>query len=170
MAQSDFSQLEKQIQLHLQKSAEKAFIVVEKKALDLLQQHIDDDVYNFDPEPNKFYKPTYEFKNAFVWGDMDSSIKEIKAKLFYNYNSMRPPTLNDSNNGYTHGNARIGDDRRKDLAYWLNADGAESENTFRQKKRNAYWDNFEKELDEKIYGWFDKEFAKYGITGYKITK
>ena len=137
--------------------------LVSDAILTVLQRHIDDETY--DPLPNADYyngsgTPTFQFKHAFEFTEVQTRMSEVISELFYNWQSMSydPDT-------FLHGSSWNGDMRER-LADILNIDGSTG---FSNKIRGPYWDNFIIELFdnggfEKLFNvYMSEEFGKIGI-------
>ena len=135
--------------------------------LTVLQRHIDDETY--DPLPNADYyngsgTPTFQFKHAFEFTEVQTQMNEVVSELFYNWQNMSydPDT-------FLHGSSWNGDMRER-LADILNTNGSTG---FSNKVREPYWDNFITELFDN--GGLEKLFDVYmrqefNILGIKIIK
>jgi len=136
----------------------------------ILQEHINDDTY--DPLPNAVYyidssqkgMPTFQFRKAFEFTDIQKRMNEVVSELFYNWQNMDYDSYT-----YLHGSPYNGDMREK-LADILNTDGSTG---FSNKIRKPYWDNFLNEMFDR--GGLEKLFDVYirqefGKVGVMITK
>jgi len=139
---------------------------VSNKVLELLQNRIREDVYEFGGYPNKFYLmgtglASGEFLRAWKWEGVKKQITSIVNKLWYDYLSMEYDPLN-----YKHGSF-YGGDRREELAEDLNVYGVALNSDFpiNGKERRPFWNNFlwglfEENQLEKL---FIEEFSNFGI-------
>lgn len=144
-----------------------------ERAKKLLQQHINADTYGIGrnnmgkPSINDYYLdgtgiPSYEFR------DLAWDIKQVKhmvdtaiSSIFYNGDNLSHPSQTFP---YLHGNYNKDIDRTDSLASILNVSGVAGDADFiTHKKREPFWDNFEKEFGEKIGGWLYTEFNNRGI-------
>ena len=135
-----------------------------QKIYECLYQHILDDVYYSGGE-NFWYnngtkEPTWEFLNSFEFEGIKKNINEVTNTLFYNWMSMSSPN---QSNPYVHGNYNEGIDRRESLAEILNVYGESPSGTFdlRNKKRNAFWDEALKEVNQNFDKWANEACNKY---------
>jgi len=136
---------------------------VSKGVLSTLQEHIWEDTYG--KLPNAWYYdysgiPTFQFKNAFQFTEVEQKINEIVSELFYNWQSMDYDLEK-----FLHGSPETGDMREK-LADILNVSGISG---FSNKNREPYWDNFIGDMFdrgglEKLFDvYMKREFGKHGI-------
>lgn len=128
-----------------------------------VKAHIWNDVYLYAYYPNKNYEngTTYaslQFLEAFVFEDIKVLAKEISTEMVYDWMSMRSPS---EAYPYTHGNYYIKADRREELASLLNVKGTDSGNDWGGKKRNAFWDEAIKEINQKFDKWAKEACEKY---------
>jgi hypothetical protein len=145
---------QKEFDILLQKALEKVIIELCDKTLKCLRQHIMDDVYNADSEPNTWYVPTFEFLDSFKFEGMKSGSKEVSNNLIYDWASM---SLGD----WIHGNQDGSIDRRESLASILNVSGKNGDYDFRGKERNMFWDNALKEINQNFNKWTKDACNKY---------
>lgn len=155
---------QKQFDAVLKAQLSKCVDYLSQKIYDCLYKHIMDDVYNFDG-PNSWYnngtqQPTWEFLNAFNWEGIKEKTNEVSNLLFYNWISMSAPS---GENPYVHGNYEDRIDRRQELAEILNVKGSSPAGSFdlRDKKRNAFWDETIKEVNENFDKWSKEACEKY---------
>lgn len=143
--------------------ASKVIEKVSKDMLFILKEYINDETY--DPLPNAYYyngsgKPTFQFREAFEFTQIENKIKQVVTELFYNWQEMSydPDT-------FLHGSPWNGD-MRQQLADILNVDGSTG---FSTKIRKPYWDDYIKEMFDQngLTKLFDvymrQEFGKQGI-------
>lgn len=146
---------------------------ISERAMKLLIQHINTDTYGINkteegkPTINDYYlngtgTPSYEFRDI-AWDKkvLKQGMIDYIGSIIYDGDRMTAPS---QSSPYLHGNFNKGEDRRSALADYLNVNGIDIDNDFGGKKRRAFWDNFEKELEEKIGNWFYTEFNNRGIT------
>ena len=131
------------------------------KILKCVQDHIQKDTYG--KLPNKEYNngtgmPTFEFKNAFRFEGIKSSVNDISNRLFYDWSTMHAPS---QSNKYLHGNFDEGVDRRSILAELLNVDGIDGGNDWGGKERKAFWDNALEEIEQNFDSWAKEAYNKY---------
>lgn len=143
-------QFDDAIQIALKKIVEE----ICEKVLSCLRKHIKDDVYDFDPIPNTWYQPTFEFLDAFKFEGIQSKSGEVSNNLFYDWASM-------SVGNWIHGNESGSIDRRESLASILNVSGTNGEYDFRGKERNKFWDNAINEIDRFFDKWAKDACSKY---------
>lgn len=141
---------------------------VSQRAKKLLQERINQDTYGINktqtgnPKINKYYLsgtgvPSYEFRDK-AW---DMRLEKDLFCLFYDALKMSAPS---SVFPFLHGNNDIGEDRRNELAEILNVSGiAENGDFYTDKKREPFWDNFMKELKDKLGSWLYTEFNNRGL-------
>lgn len=143
--------------------------IVRKVILDMLYKLQEDiDEYTYGQLPNQqYYKyggnpgyPTFQFKEAFTFSNIEQKLNNFVSELYYNWQSM-------DYDGATglHGNLYDGD-LREQLADILNTDYDIN------KPRQPYWDIFITDMfDGGIEKLFDKytksEFGKVGISVVK---
>ena len=133
-----------------------------ERAKKLLQQHINADTYGIGKNNMGTGTPSYEFR------DLAWDIKQVKhmvdtaiSSIFYNGDNLSHPSQTFP---YLHGNYNKDIDRTDSLASILNVSGVAGDADFiTHKKREPFWDNFEKEFGEKIGGWLYTEFNNRGI-------
>jgi hypothetical protein len=141
--------------------------IVKKVILDMLYKLQDDiDEYTYGQLPNIDYYngsgyPTYQFKDAFIFNDVEQKLNNFVSELYYNWQSMDYDA-----NTYLHGNPYDGD-LRQQLADILNTDSDIN------KPRKPYWDIFITDMFDK--GGIEKLFDKYtksefGNLGILVTK
>lgn len=140
---------------------------ISKRAQELLKRHINADTYGIGrtetgkPSINEYYlngtgTPSYEFRDK-AW---ETEVNNELFKLFYNSDLLSAPS---ESSPYLHGNYRKNEDRRKELANYLNVKGVDTNNDFGGKKREPFWDNFVQELKQRLGKWLYTEFNKRGI-------
>lgn len=132
---------------------------VTNRAYDLLIKHINSDVYN--TGINKQYEPSYQFRDkAWVKDHVVQALNKYVSSIVYTPENMDAPSQsNPWRHGYYSTEGTV--DNRERLAEILNVVGEDE--GFGHKRRNAFWDNFIKELNEKIGGWFYTEYNNKGI-------
>lgn len=145
-----------------------------ERAKKLLQQHINADTYRIGknnmgkPKINDYYldgsgTPSYEFRDV-AWDtkQVKHMVDTVIASIFYDGDKLSHPT---ENSPYLHGNYHKDIDRTDSLASILNVSGIAGDADFTtNKKREPFWDNFEKEFGEKIGEWLYTEFNNRGIS------
>jgi len=141
--------------------------IVRKVILDMLYKLQDDiDEYTYGQLPNIDYYngsgyPTYQFKEAFTFSNIEQKLNNFMSELYYNWQSM-------DYDGATglHGNPYDGD-LRQQLADILNTDYDIN------KPRQPYWDIFINDMFdgggiEKLFDKYTREeFGKMGMTVIK---
>lgn len=152
---------QKQFDEVIKKAISNCVSYISDKILECVQDHIQKDTYG--ELPNKVYNngtgnPTFEFKNAFKFEGIKSSVNEISNKLFYDWSTMHAPS---QSNEYLHGNFNKGEDRRSILAELLNVNGIDGENDWGGKERSAFWDNAIGEIEQKFDLWAREAYNKY---------
>lgn len=145
---------QKQLDLELKNAAEKIILELCEKILECVQTHIKNDVYNYDPNKNTWYTPTFEFLDAFKFEGITSQNGEVSNNLFYDWVSM-------SVENWIHGNQTGSIDRRKDLAEILNVLGKNGNYDFRGKERNMFWNNAIEEINRNFDKWAKQACDKY---------
>lgn len=120
------------------------------------------------------YQRTGDFYTAFKLSDLEMLVDEYVIGIIYDWNSMEPPSYGDSNNGYTHGNYEMYEDRRADLYWILNGKDTNDVNSdFPNKfgghgaigptRGHNYWDDFMNEMSIYFKEWAEEECKKEGF-------
>lgn len=156
---------------------EKSLKEVNRKAKELLIQHINTDTYGLGksamsskPAINKVYLdgtgvPSYEFRDK-AWDEIfERALNEYSFRIFYKASNLSPPS---KAHPYLHGNASGYNniDRRNELAELLNISGVDTSGDWgwkNEKKRDPFWDNFIKDLREKLGKWLYDECKSRGL-------
>lgn len=146
------------LQRGLSNIAENVITSVSNDLLVKLKESIMQNVYLYDPRPNRVYyngtgRPTYQFFNAFQLKAIQTTLTDVTRELFYNWQSMSVDTAT-----FLHGNPREGDLRER-LAELLDVQGFD-EGFFGGKLRNEFWTNFINEFFADTHE-LDFLFAKY---------
>lgn len=134
--------------------------LVTDRAYNLLIDHINKEVYG--TGVNIMYEPTYEFRDK-AWvkniqAVAGAYVKKYIGAIEYTPSMMQEPT---SAYPYRHGYYEYNIDNRDVLADLLNVEGVAK--GMGNKQRHLFWDNYEKELSQKVGQWLYTEFNKKGI-------
>lgn len=158
----------------MQNIMERVIKRVSADVLEIVKMYIDSNVYEAaqDVSPRKWYvdktaKPTYEFRNAFHFGEIEKGINSLVTSLFYDWETMSVGTTNlessDNKSGdYIH---TQGGDFRRQMAEAFNVDGF-VDGDFGSRKREPYWDNIIMDLFES--GTLKKLFDTYIIEEFRV--
>ena len=118
--------------------------------------------------PNTVYENPLgqEFKEAWVWGQIKISAREVSKEMFYDWKNMDSVPDKWGSTGI-HGSTVPGwsSDERSFLAEVLNKSGPSSSLWLSVSRTQAYWTTFIQDYVDggKLKQLFDKTFSKYGI-------
>lgn len=141
---------------------------IEKKLHENIQQY----TYDYDPEPNQWYRRTGEFLESFYRTLAQKTARNIIGTVIHDPMKMSAPIgtgidSDISQESYQHGNFFKGYDRRKILADLLDVDGINSGADFRGKERKPFFTLTIKWLDDNWFYLIDSSFKKFGITNWE---
>lgn len=144
-----------------------AINIVCNKIENKLKKNIIDYTYNYDNQPNTWYKPTYEFYNSFYMAKAKKNMRgAITAWIVHDYTRMSAPKYSSSPNSqlpYQHGNYNEGIDRRKQLAAILNVDGENGSYDFRGKQREPFFDLTIQWIEDNWFDLINNAFKQVGL-------
>lgn len=158
----------------LENKMERAINIICEKIEKVLKQNILDYTYNYDPQPNTWYQPTYEFYNSFY---MENAKKEldgiIRGWVVHDYMVMSAPKYSSSKSSqepYQHGNFNEGIDRRKQLASILNVAGENGGYDFRGKQRQPFFDLTIQWIEDNWFYLVDNAFSQVGLKSIHLKR
>lgn len=153
---------------------ELAINIICKNIEKVLKQNILDYTYNYDPEPNSWYRPTYEFYDSFY---MEKAKKElngiIRGWVIHDYMVMSAPkysSLKSSQEPYQHGNFNEGIDRRKQLAAILNVSGENMDYDFKGKQRQPFFDLTIQWIEDNWFYLINNAFSQVGLKSIHLKR
>ena len=151
-----------------------------------LRHNIDIYTYQFDYFPNEMYLaaetevqvfddstmtftygggngsslPSFEFRDSFYKTKAEQVANNITGWVVHDAMSMSPPS---ARYPYLHGNFKIGEDRRRQLASLLNVSGKDKGNDFGGKKRQPFFDITIKWIEDNFKSLVKEAFSKVGL-------
>lgn len=158
----------------LENKMERAINIICEKIEKVLKQNILDYTYNYDPQPNTWYQPTYEFYESFYTQKAKKKLDGmIKGWIIHDYTIMSAPKYSSSKSSqlpYQHGNFNEGIDRRKQLAAILNVSGENSDYDFRGKQRQPFFDLTIQWIEENWFYLLNNAFNQVGLKTFHIKR
>lgn len=147
---------QKQFDIELNRILEESIHAVTERALFVIHRSIEENVYNYDPNPASVYKRTNQFLDSFG-GTLE---KVIKNKI-YTYINQDLDVMKYESPNSEHSLPYYSDEDKAKLASELNVDGIAFD-----RERRAYWDIAISEINSQFNLWIRDEFKKRGV---KIT-
>ena len=158
----------------LENKMEGAINIICNRIEQVLKDNIIKYTYNYDPYPNSWYQPTYEFYDSFY---MQKAKKElnglIRGWVIHDYRIMSAPRYNGiegSQIPYQHGDFFNGIDRRKELANILNVSGENGSYDFRGKQRQPFFDLTIQWIEENWFYLIDDAFSQVGLKSIHLKR
>jgi hypothetical protein len=141
---------------------------VSAKALDLLMEIIDKEIYG--PKLPKKYERTYEFRDkAWVLSKIQKTVSGCFKELSFDGNKLRynaEKSQHGSPNGEDRRNMMANilafEDLNEKYADWP-SDGSRRVGALNVREDYNYWQEFEYFLYQNIFDWFEEEALKQGL-------
>lgn len=144
-----------QFDVFLQQALNEVVEDISQQILEKLRENIMANTYELGGSNRSYFdgdgEPTYEFLDAFRWGDVQRTVDGCVKQLTYDYMTMG---LYRANNGYGAHIGRFGEDMRAGLVSLLDANGMVA-----SKKRKEFWNP--------TIQWINLNFDEMVITSFK---
>lgn len=149
---------------------EKVIEVVSHNLLNDFLKHLDDTIYAAKPgEYERYYKDGGFYSGWKISEEQNKQIGDYVRALVFDGSRLIAPSSDMKNSQMSHGGSD-GSDVRNLMAMILNNAYDNLMYSYNggalylaDLNSEGYWDSYVKDLDKKIYKWFNEELKKYGI-------